>query len=135
MTLMTTLHKKRTTGFHLTLQLLTVAVLLLTAYVSSAQKTDAARPYVEGELLVKFRGGPKSASAKAARDEMRHEVKRDFDFIGWQQIALPGGLSVEEGLKRYRAIPDVLDVQPNRFIRRSLMPRVDATYTRHDGVQ
>jgi thermitase len=69
----------------------------------------------EGELLVKFRGGPSGPSAEQARAQMKHEVKRNFAHLGWQHIQLPKGMTVEEGLARYRELPQVLAVQPNGF--------------------
>jgi subtilisin family serine protease len=78
---------------------------------------DARSRYVESELLVKFEGGPRGAAAEQARDRMKHEVKRHFDFIGWQQIRLPRGMTVEEGLARYRNVPGVLAVEPNGLMR------------------
>ena len=68
---------------------------------------------VEGELLVKFRGGTKGAAARNSAAKFGHKVKRDFDYIGWQHIQLPPGLSVEEALARYPQDPDVLAVEPN----------------------
>ena len=68
---------------------------------------------VEGELLVKFDGGPHGQAALKAKRTLNHEVKRDFDFIGWQHIRLPAGMTVEEGLARYRKLPNVLAAEPN----------------------
>ncbi len=68
---------------------------------------------VEGELLVKFRGGPKGTAARSSASKLGHTVKRDFEHIGWQQIQLPPGLSVDEALARYQQDPDVLAAEPN----------------------
>lgn len=67
--------------------------------------------------MVKFRGGPRGPVAERARQALRHSVKRHFDFIGWQQIRLPAGTTVEEGLAQYRSLPDVLAVEPNGVMR------------------
>lgn len=68
---------------------------------------------VEGELLVKFRGGSRGAAAGRSRATFNHEVRRQFDRIGWQQIRLPRGLTIEEALARYRSDPEVLAAEPN----------------------
>ncbi len=68
---------------------------------------------VEGELLVKFRDGPHGAAAERSRAAFNHEVRRRFGHIGWQQIRLPRGLTIEEALTRYRGHADVLAVEPN----------------------
>lgn len=46
---------------------------------------------------------------------MKHDVKRNFDRLGWQHIRLPKGMTVEEGLAKYQKPPNVLAVEPNGF--------------------
>jgi subtilisin family serine protease len=72
-----------------------------------------AQGYVEGELLVKFRGGPRGPSAEQARRQMKHQVKREFESLGWQHIRLPKGMTVAEGLAKYQKLPGVLAVERN----------------------
>ena len=72
-----------------------------------------AQGYAEGELLVKFQGGSRGPSAEQARRLMNHEVKRDFESVGWQHIRLPKGMTVAEGLAKYQELPGVLAVEPN----------------------
>ena len=79
----------------------------------NALGAPAAPKYVEGELLVKFRGGPRGAAAEHARGHMKHEVKHNFKHIGWQHIRLPAGMTVEEGLAKYSKLPNVIAVEPN----------------------
>src|SRR5213594_4312343 len=89
--------------------------LILVTLMATVASTHATQPpnYVEGELLVKFRDGPRGLAAELARNRMQHEIKRNFDFVGWQHIRLPRGTSVEEGLTRYKELPGVLAVEPN----------------------
>jgi subtilisin family serine protease len=89
------------------------SILLVLGATAGVEPATAAPPHVEGELLVKFAGGPRGAAAEHARNQMRHEVKRNFDRIGWQHIRLPKGMTVEEGLARYAKLPNVLAVEPN----------------------
>jgi subtilisin family serine protease len=89
------------------------AILLTLTAAAQPQPPRMPSRHVEGELLVKFKGGPHGAMAEQARGQMRHDVKRHFDFIGWQQIRLPRGMTVEEGLVRYRNLPGVEAVEPN----------------------
>src|SRR5262245_46032757 len=86
---------------------------LLTSFWQAAESHPPAASFVEGELLVKFRGGPRGAAAEHARQTLGHKVKRDFEFIGWQHIRLPHGITVKEGLARYRQLTGVLAVEPN----------------------
>ena len=87
---------------------------MLGAFAAQAQieiSKDGRR--VEGELLVKFRGGTRGTAAERSRAAFNHEVRRRFEHIGWQQVQLPRGLTIEEALARYRSHPDVLAVEPN----------------------
>jgi subtilisin family serine protease len=71
--------------------------------------------YVDGELLIKFRhDSPEAAAASAAQvADSGARTVRDFAAIGWRQISLPAGLSVAEGLLRFKNLPGVELVQPN----------------------
>src|SRR4026209_1005788 len=89
------------------------ATLLTTPLAQAATEPDTLDGYVVGELLVKFQGGPKSQAASDAKNTMKHEVKCDFEFIGWQHVRLPAGMTVEEGLARYSKLPNVLAIEPN----------------------
>lgn len=66
-----------------------------------------------GELLVKWRGGPGSNAAIAGNRQIGSTVKRTFSVIGWQQVQLPPGMGVAEGIAAYRALDAVLAVEPN----------------------
>lgn len=78
-------------------------LLLLTAFPMAAQEA------VEGELLVKFRGGARGAASVQAEQTLRHEVRRRFDRVGWQHIRLRPG----QTLAQYRQRPDVIAAEPN----------------------
>ena len=89
------------------------AVGVLLALQPAATAAGSPERYVEGELLVKFAGGPRGGAAAQTRRALRHTVKRDFDFVGWQHVQLPPGLTVAEALERYRRQPGVVAVEPN----------------------
>src|SRR5688572_26737283 len=91
----------------------TTLLLFATAVLSARaqpvpHRNDGPRA-VEGELLVKFRGGPRGLGAERAQRELKHEVKRRFDRVGWQHIKLPPGTT--EAL--YRRHPEVIAAEPN----------------------
>src|SRR5689334_12944348 len=86
------------------------------AQLTSMPRDLSSSRYVEGELLIKFKGGPRGDPATRAKSAMKHEVKRHFDFIGWQHVRLPTGVTVEEGLARYRNLTDVLAAEPNEVV-------------------
>jgi subtilisin family serine protease len=68
---------------------------------------------VEGELLVKFRDGPRGAAAAQAEQALGHEVRRRFDRIGWQHVRVRPGQTDAEALARLRQRPDVIAAEPN----------------------
>lgn len=97
------------------LSCVTLRAVMLLIFAIGCASANAAQPprYVEGELLVKFKGGPRGPAAAVARDRMKHELKHNFDFIGWQHIRLPRGMSVDQALARYKQLPGVLAAEPN----------------------
>lgn len=95
--------------------LLTLA-LAGTAMRNVAQSANSPRESstcAEGELLVKWRGGPLGAPAAHGNARCGGEVKRNFREIGWQWVKLPPGMTVSRGMELYRGEPDVLAVEPN----------------------
>ncbi|HAB15005.1 MAG TPA: hypothetical protein DCE44_01005 [Verrucomicrobiales bacterium] len=70
------------------------------------------------ELLVKCEGGPSGALAQAADAAVGATTIRRFEVIGWHCAGLPAGVSLAEGMARYRAQPGVLHVEPNRTVLR-----------------
>src|SRR5687768_8068202 len=69
----------------------------------------AASQAVEGEVLVKFRGGARGAAALQAEQVLGHEVRRRFDRSGWQHVRLRRG----QTLAQIRQRPDVIAAEPN----------------------
>ncbi|HRI16352.1 MAG TPA: hypothetical protein PLX89_25450, partial [Verrucomicrobiota bacterium] len=74
------------------------------------------------EVLVKCEGGPSGALAQAADAAVGATTIRRFEAIGWYWVRLPTGVSLAEGLARYRAQPGVLNVEPNRTLRSPSVP-------------
>src|ERR1043166_6233002 len=90
-----------------------MAMLTASYLAQAAPQTEAPGKYMEGQLLLKFKDGPKGVAARDAKAAMRHEVIRDFEFVGWQHVRLPAGMSITEALARYKALPNVLAAEPN----------------------
>src|SRR5262245_39982113 len=66
------------------------------------------RPCAPGELLVKWANGPGTSAAPDGNSRVGATVFRTFDEIGWQQVVLPVGMSVTDGIERYRGLGSVL---------------------------
>jgi len=69
--------------------------------------------YVEGELLVKYESSSALKAVAAAHKRLGTKVLKTFRLIRWQHVRLPKGMSVEEGIKRYKKIKGNLYVEPN----------------------
>ncbi|HKQ37342.1 MAG TPA: S8 family serine peptidase, partial [Verrucomicrobiae bacterium] len=93
-----------------------VFLLLVLGFPGLAQ--DARGPkWVEGELMVKFRDGPRGVGATQAEQALGHEVRHRFDRIGWQHIRIRPGQTEEEALARLRQRADVITAEPNYLFR------------------
>ena len=69
--------------------------------------------YAAGELLVKFEGGPDGYAAALGNASVGSEVQSNFRACGWQQVKLPPGMTIRQGLEAYQALETVLAVEPN----------------------
>jgi thermitase len=97
-------------------------LILALTLVLICPRPEAAPGQIDGELLIKWRDGPESSAAVAGNALVGCTVKRNFSAIGWQQVALPPGMTVGEGLAAYRALDTVLVVEPNRTATLQLPP-------------
>jgi thermitase len=99
-------------------------ILALQAEASNAAITSTSNSvtpfgsHIAGELLVKFRGGPRSPGANLAHTRIGAKVLHTFEGIGWQRVELPSGMSVADGLAHYQALDTVVAAEPNHVIHR-----------------
>ena len=89
-----------------------------------AQETD----YIEGELLVKFRVEVSEERMGAIHRTLGSRLVESWPGIRWYQVLLKEGLSVPEGIRQYRNLPEVEDAEPN--FRKRLGPPPQAPPTR-----
>jgi subtilisin family serine protease len=71
--------------------------------------------YADGELLVKYKNGTKSAAARSMNAQADAAVVEEFPNLGWQRIKLPGDLSIRQALSFYKSSGVVESVQPNYY--------------------
>jgi subtilisin family serine protease len=115
---------------------LLIALGLLAITLPSSEGQQLPPPFnssrtVEGELLVKFKGGTRGLAAAKAQQAFKHQVKRHFDRIGWQHIRLPPGMTEAEALAKYGRHPDVLAVEPN-YVFHSRLANTNSAVTSND---
>lgn len=104
-----------------------VACLVLAGTL--AVPLNAEPPGASQELLVKCAGGPGSAAARAADAATGGWTVRRFEAIGWHLVRLPEGMTAGEAVKRYRAQPGVLAVEPNAAMQIEPPPAARAART------
>lgn len=71
--------------------------------------------YVKDEVLVKFKNGTASQSARAANNQIGASVVEEFPELKWQRLKLPESLSVKNAVERYQSLAEVEYVQPNFY--------------------
>jgi len=76
-------------------------------------------------LLVKWKDGPSSPAAIAGNAQLGGTVQRTFHALGWQRVALPGGMTSSDGLKAYQELGTVAALEPDG--RMSIEPALPAT--------
>lgn len=95
----------------------TVKIDVEPAAAESAGAGDVAmtpwRHYVDGQLIVMYQDGHRSAAARAANEKMGAKVIQAFPVMRGALVALPAGMSVPEAVARFQQLPGVINVSPN----------------------
>jgi subtilisin family serine protease len=91
------------------------SLIFIVSATVSAFAQFSQKPYVDGELLVKFKDGTASASAFRANNEIGARVLEKFADLKWERVELPAGVTVEAAAARYAALPEVEYAQPNFY--------------------
>jgi len=76
---------------------------------SGVQRMD----YVEGEVLVKFRAGVSEERMAEIHRVLGNRVVESWPGIRWYRVLLKEGVTVPEGIREYRSLKEVEDVEPN----------------------
>lgn len=67
----------------------------------------------EGEIIVKFRQGVRTASSLRAHKAVGATVFRRFQLLNAEHVKLPSGVTVRDAIIRYMQDPDVEYAEPN----------------------
>jgi hypothetical protein len=99
--------------------LLAFGVGLICCRVALAQAIESphgpARPFVPGEVLVRFRQGTSLGAASTAHARVAGRVAARFASVdNLALVSLPATVTVEEAVRRYRKDPAVLYAEPNQ---------------------
>ena len=86
------------------------------------------RPYVEDEVLVKFRNGVSSQARANAHGPLGAKRVKEFKIVrGLELVKIPATMTVKEAIRIYREDPDILYAEPNYIARAQTVPN-DPSY-------
>lgn len=91
------------------------------------------RPYVEGELIVKFKRSALGVQG-LVHQELGARVTRTITGEGVQLVRLPDGVTVQEAVQYYLNCPEVEYAEPNYILRVQQVPS-DPLYQNQWGLQ
>lgn len=81
--------------------------------MASDQLMTPWRHYVDGQLIVMYQDGHRSAAARAANQKIGAKVIQAFPVMRGALVSLPPGMSVPEAVAQFQALPGVINVSPN----------------------
>jgi len=92
------------------------------------------KEFKEGELLVKFKHGLSRNAARNINARVGSDLLKEFSYIDWHHVRLPRGMSVGEGMARYKKIAGVVSAEPNYPLTLAAIPD-DPRYADQYGLQ
>lgn len=101
-----------------------VGILLLIAQLAVAGPTQLHGRYkvAADELLIKLKPTAVQSTQEGQHDKLGGRILRRFARLGWQQIKLPTGMTIEQALQRYPQLAEVASVEPNYIYQTSATP-------------
>lgn len=97
----------------LLLLLLPLVVCGAAVFPSPAQNEIRAPTLKDGELLIKWKGGPGVRAAAVLNAKIGSTVLRNFRLTGWQHVQIKAGFPLLRALAIYSKSPFVQAVEPN----------------------
>ncbi|MHB9024070.1 MAG: S8 family peptidase [Armatimonadota bacterium] len=89
---------------------------------------------VPDEVLVKFSPGIAEHVITQVHGRVGGKALRKFPHVGWQQVKLPPGMTVDRAVGRYRLMAEVAAVEPDYIYYASLTPN-DSRYSSQWGLR
>ncbi len=103
-------------------------VLVLVAFGQIVLAQSDRKPFVDDELLVKYKSGTASDAARSINARIGANVLEEFPDLGWQHVKLPADLSVSQAISTYKSFADIEEAQPNFYYHLLAVPN-DPQYT------
>lgn len=90
------------------------ALLLLVGVQFSFAQYNS-QVFADGELLIKYKDGTDSLSARSVNAATGATVLEEFPDLGWQRVKISENLSVNQALSVYKSNKEVEAAQPNFY--------------------
>ena len=101
----------------------TSLALFVTLSILSWNSVQAqARPYRDGELLVKFKPGQRADALAELQKRMRLSAHRTLGNSQIEHLTLPAHMTVSQALQIYAQNPAVAYVEPNYYVKAQTLP-------------
>ncbi|WP_319524125.1 S8 family serine peptidase [uncultured Desulfosarcina sp.] len=110
-----------------------VAILLLAGGRMATAGAPDPRPFVDGEVLVKYRESTAVQQALHYRSMWRMNHVRTFKNSGIRKVRLPEAMTVAQAVALYQSDPDVIFAEPNYRYRLQAVPD-DTNFSRQWGL-
>lgn len=94
--------------------------LLITIFMSTAWAAE--QPYVEGEVIVKYKTGVSELARQSGIMAAGAVSTQSLDLIKAHRVRLPKGTNVPAALARFKSDPDVLYAEPNYIVHAAAAP-------------
>ena len=78
---------------------------------------EAPEPAPSVQLIVSFKDGTPPETMRASCDVVGATFVRSMGWTPAMVVTLPAGMSAEQGISRFRALPGVVNVEVDRVVR------------------
>ena len=101
------------------------SMMILAGGQWSQAATEPHQPYVDGEVLVKYKENRAPERAVHYRSMWRISTVRTFEKSDIRKVRLPADMTVSQAVTLYHSDPDVLYAEPNYRFRLQTLPNDD----------
>lgn len=97
--------------------------------VGGDKSRPAAADHATGQVIVRFKSGVSAAAVTTANARIGAKTTARFPMVsGLQLVTLTSGLTVEQAIAKYEALPEVAYAQPNYIVQVTALDPDDSRY-------
>ncbi len=99
-----------------------IGLFVVVVMMSAAWKSPRSSQFVDGEVLVKFKGTVSAQSSESIVSNLGARTMARVRSIGVQRLRLPGDMTVQEAIEQLYKSGAVEYAEPNYLVRASIIP-------------